>query len=299
MTYVTRRNRSAALIGVSLLQAIDILILCLLPSQARTAETTAEVQCMPHSVSSSTTYGHLIWSGRKTYWPNGWGQVKFQFGDENLDILPPTGVYTGQILRVHYPKKSIDPGSAAKGLAPLGGTQFTARLPAFRDVGHDVVTLSYKVRFAKETSFMRGGKLPGLYGGIPRSGGQIPNGSDGFSTRVVWQSYGEGAVYAYLPSSKVWGTLFGKGKWRFHAGQWTQVAHRVRLNTPGKDNGEIMIWIDGKIVHQQCGLRFRDVSTLKIDGIFFSTFFGGNDPSWATPVDTYVDFSDFEVYISR
>jgi hypothetical protein len=32
---------------------------------------------------------------------------------------------------------------------------------------------------------------------------------------------------------------------------------------------------------------------LHIDGVFFSTFFGGNDTSWASPANQTIDFAGF------
>jgi cellulase/cellobiase CelA1 len=42
-------------------------------------------------------------------------------------------------------------------------------------------------------------------------------------------------------------------------------------------------------------LTFRTTDELQIEGLFFSTFFGGGDSSWATPKDVYIDFAEFEV----
>jgi hypothetical protein len=166
----------------------------------------------------------------------------------------------------------------------------------------DSILLSYAVRFDEKFDFVRGGKLPGLYGGIPRSGGQIPTGRDGYSTRIVWQGNdGKGAVYAYLPTNSdvrkgvTYGTVIGAGTWQFKPGKWTDVSHLVKLNDPNVDNGRITVWIDGALVHDECGLRFRDTPSLRINGIFFSTFFGGNEPSWASREDTYADFSNFRL----
>jgi len=47
------------------------------------------------------------------------------------------------------------------------------------------------------------------------------------------------------------------------------------------------------------GLTFRTVPTLRIEGLFFSTFFGGGDASWATPRDQYADFAGFELATHR
>ena len=41
------------------------------------------------------------------------------------------------------------------------------------------------------------------------------------------------------------------------------------------------MWVDGTRTFSEEGMRYRTVADLRIDGIFFSTFFGGADPSWA------------------
>ncbi|NJN86911.1 MAG: polysaccharide lyase [Leptolyngbyaceae cyanobacterium SL_7_1] len=140
--------------------------------------------------------------------------------------------------------------------------------------------------------------MPGIYGGNAPSGGKIPNGTDGFSTRFMWRSGGKGEVYAYLPTSTSYGTSIGNGAWSFKTGVWHRLEQQVVLNNPGQDNGMIRVWLDGNQVWQQTGLRFRTADSLKINGIFFSTFFGGGDLSWATPADVSIDFANFSVTTS-
>ena len=41
---------------------------------------------------------------------------------------------------------------------------------------------------------------------------------------------------------------------------------------------------------------YRKSATVFIDNFMFSTFFGGNDESWATPNDTYITFSNFSIF---
>ena len=67
----------------------------------------------------------------------------------------------------------------------------------------------------------------------------------------------------------------------------------VKLNTPGHDDGTVEVWIDETPVLGVAGLHFRDTPELKVDGLLFSTFFGGGDESWVTPVDTDVEFAAF------
>jgi hypothetical protein len=76
------------------------------------------------------------------------------------------------------------------------------------------------------------------------------------------------------------------------------VVQHVRLNAPQASDGVIEVWLDGRKVYTAGGLRFRTTDRLKIDGVFFSTFFGGGDRTWATPRDQYADFADVRMSTS-
>ncbi len=93
----------------------------------------------------------------------------------------------------------------------------------------------------------------------------------------------------------VHGTSLGRGCWRFEPGRWSTIRQHLRLNSPGTSDGEVTVWQDGRPVFTAHGLLFRTTPTLGIEGLFFSTFFGGGDASWASPVDQYVDFAGFAV----
>ncbi len=244
--------------------------------------------------SSETATASVLWSGDfRQNWQQDW-QVQTQggWGKENLEIIrQPQGPFS-EFLRVHYPANSASPSVSRKSNVPLGGGQFYATLGI---APQERLRLSYSVRFPADFDFVKGGKLPGLYGGIGNSGGTIPNGRDGFSSRLMWRRNGAGEIYAYLPSSQDYGTSLGQGSWRFQPGQWQRIEQELWLNHPGQVDGQAKIWIDGRLVLDQGNLLFRTASELQIDGIFFSTFFGGGDRSWATPKDTEIDFANFEV----
>lgn len=236
-----------------------------------------------------------VWSGsfQGGDWLVRWGkQDKGSWGLQNMTVSKDETGQFSEILRVRYPAGSASPAVSRKTGAPLGGGQFYANLGM---PPRDSLRLIYYVRFPKDFNFVKGGKLPGLFGGEGNSGGDIPNGKDGFSTRFMWRRNGDGEVYAYLPTSKTYGTSLGRGKWRFQPGVWHRIEQEVTLNQPKKKDGRVRVWFDGDQVFSKGGLTFRSVTSLKIDGIFFSTFFGGDDPSWATPKEVYVDFANFAV----
>ncbi|MFN0117100.1 MAG: polysaccharide lyase [Elusimicrobiota bacterium] len=220
-------------------------------------------------------------------WQARWNVRDF-WGEKNTQILSESGK---NFIRVKFPKNSYEPAAADVGIAPLGGCGFHAKISP----SSDQLTLSYAIRFANNFQFIKGGKLPGLYGGTVHSGGMIPNGTNGWSTRYMWRSMGNGAVYAYLPTSIDYGTYLGEGRWRFTPGVWMNIKQKITLNTPGSSNGKIEVWVNNTLVHTQQNVKFRTVSSLKVDGIFFELFFGGDDPSWATPVDTHIDMTDFKI----
>ncbi|MGH3585410.1 MAG: polysaccharide lyase, partial [Pseudonocardia sp.] len=209
------------------------------------------------------------------------------FGLDISQLVEDPSVPGGRLLRTSYPE-----GSASRGTdGPDGGMQAYLELQS----PTDVLDLTYQVRFPEGFDFVKGGKLPGLYGGSENNGGKVPDGTDGFSTRYMWRSGGEGEVYAYLPTSEEHGTSLGRGCWSFVPGSWTTVRQRVQLNTPGTADGRITVWQDGRMVLDKGGLDFRSTDELRIDGVFFSTFFGGGDESWASPSDQHAEFAAFEV----
>jgi hypothetical protein len=237
----------------------------------------------------------FLWSGEfEENWTTKWHvREKHSWGLNNLQVVsePDSSKFT-KILRVTYPKESASFTAAKHYGTPIGGAQFEA------DPGlspRDCLHLRYYVCFADDFPFVKGGKLPGLFGGEARAGGQIPDGTNGFSTRLMWRRNGDGEVYAYLPTGVERGTSLGRGNWRFQQGKWYLVEQAVQLNTPGRSNGSIRLWINEDLVVNDHSLTFRTTPELKIEGILFSTFFGGKDLSWATPQATHVDFAHFAV----
>jgi Polysaccharide lyase 14 len=210
------------------------------------------------------------------------------FGLDRSQLITTPDAPGGSMVRVAYPA-----GSASRRAdGEDGGMQAYLTLP---DGPRDELYLQYSVRFQPDFDFVRGGKLPGLYGGTVTGGQNIPDGTDGFSTRYMWRGGGDGEVYAYLPTSEDHGTSLGRGCWYFPTNQWVAIQQRVKLNTPGASDGEVTVWQDGRQVLSQRGVTYRTTDQLKIDGVFFSTFFGGGDESWASPVDQYADFAGFTV----
>lgn len=102
--------------------------------------------------------------------------------------------FEGALLRLFYPASSINPSSATPG----GADFYASPFPAARLARARTMTLAYRVLFPAGFDFVKGGKLPGLYGGHRGcSGGDDARAC--WSTRLMWRARGEGELYLVRP----------------------------------------------------------------------------------------------------
>ncbi|KAI9438462.1 hypothetical protein F5148DRAFT_1261108, partial [Russula earlei] len=204
-----------------------------------------------------------------------------------------------------YPQGSINPSGALKG----GFGFYVAGPKAFADALDEYareIVLGYEVLFESGFSWAKGGKLPGLYGGVGDkaygcTGGRKAHRCQCFNLRFMWRANGEGELYTYLPQTDVnlerlrtvpgahessdYGFSLGRGAWGFNSGRWMSLGIRLRLNDVGFQNGEIEAFIDGRSVLLVDRLVLREDHSARIRGAHFQTFFGGHTPDWASPRD--------------
>ena len=191
-------------------------------------------------------------------------------------------------VTVSYPAGSSAPSAGA----PYGGAQLCA---PFASGPKRAVSLSYRVRIPIGFQFVKGGKLPGVYGGNePFSGGGHT--AAGWSVRLMWRTGGAGELYGYIATTTSgYGDSWGRGNFVWKAdGLWHTVTEQVQLNTPGHSDGSVRLSYDGRSVIVQKGLAITENAT-PVAGLFFSTFYGGHDASWAPTKPQHLDFRDFRV----
>ncbi|CCA70067.1 hypothetical protein PIIN_04007 [Serendipita indica DSM 11827] len=173
----------------------------------------------------------------------------FAYGRENLSTEPTSGGTS--LLKVTYPRGSYSPSHYPKSGRRKKRNVDEEMLQRARNV-----TFEYSVWFPPEFDFVKGGKLPGLYGGHEKCSG----GDDGlgcFSTRLMWRGDGKGELYLYArkdvqsPSlcatpprsacNSVYGLSIGRGSFTFKRSSWTRVKQTVWLNTPGINDGGFVL----------------------------------------------------------
>ncbi|MEK0316919.1 carbohydrate-binding protein [Cohnella sp. 56] len=205
----------------------------------------------------------------------------------------------GQSLRVFYPKGQIDPANSG------------AQAPFEVTPGREYY-LSYWVRFSSDYSWGTtefAGKLGlGLAGGAACSGGQACTGYNGFSSRMIWRSGGQAAIYYYhMGNAGQYGDYAvlknSNGSDIYYPkGTWVNIVQRLKVNTVTNGNanpdGEIQIWYNGVSAANITGLRFVRNTDL-VDKAYFSSFFGGAAASFAPANDSYVWYDDLKVSTNK
>ncbi|BGP19313.1 hypothetical protein JCM10213v2_007402 [Rhodosporidiobolus nylandii] len=209
-----------------------------------------------------------------------------------------------EVLQVAYPVDTRE------------GTQFS--MDVFRNYTSEwnqtvqTALLKYEVAFSNDFDFVKGGKLPGLYGQNDDATGTCSGGNrdaDCFSARLMWRQRGAGEVYAYLPTyakfcqqsdvicNSDYGISLSRGSFQFKPGGWTTITQLVSLNTPGTANGLLYLYCNDTLALAHTGLAWRTRDDVTLTSVLFSTFFGGSDSSWdARGGSAY--FRRFEAYAS-
>jgi len=262
----------------------------------------------PSSTQSNSNAQKILLQGWSIY------QGRIQQGTENVAFvsdpwpnyrLPTSDSFpspSGPVLRVTYPKGGFSSsGSGAQFYSLWNSTGATFK----------TMLLTYEVAFDPTFDWVRGGKLPGLRGGPNPNSCDGGSQSDGtcFSTRIMWRTSGNGEAYAYVLTpnglcsdenvlcNDDYGTSVGRGEFRFQPGQWNRISLLVQLNGEGQTaNGQIQVFYNDVLAITQQNLQFHRTFDLSIGGLFFSTFYGGSDSSWAPSNTTHAYFRNVQLW---
>lgn len=220
-------------------------------------------------------------------WTSPW-----MLGDERSQIDDQMSHSGSKSLRIRYPVGQYMPENSGY-LAPF------MLEPA------DEYYVSFWARFSEDFSWGTRrfeGKLGiGLAGGAACSGGQTCTGDNGFSSRLLWRTDGQAAVYYYAMDhpgpygDEVYLTDAAGAPVTYPRGEWFNVVQRLQVNTVtnghANPDGEIEIWYNGQAGAKITGLRFVSNSD-KVDKAYFATFYGGGTPDYAPTHDSYIWYDD-------
>jgi len=157
----------------------------------------------------------------------------------------------------------------------------------------------YYLRFADDWDPVRGGKLPGIAGTYGRAGwgGRRVNGRNGWSARGLFrgQKNGKTPIGFYCYHADMRGRYGSNWLWEkdrlgdLQNNRWYCVEQYAKMNTPGRNDGILRGWVDGRLAFEKTDVRMRDVDSLKIESVWLNVYLGG----------TWTSRSDHHLYIDN
>ncbi|RDB16966.1 hypothetical protein Hypma_002633 [Hypsizygus marmoreus] len=308
-----------------------IAILFASPVLAATQQASVEQIALQYGLTTSTTFpfpsATQATANAQALIVSEWslGKGRIQDNPDNLAFVedpfpnkpPPiaSGINnTGPVLQATYAAGSFSHDS--------GGSQFYNLWNTTDGSSFQTMLVSYEVAFDENFDWVKGGKLPGLRGGLNStgcSGGNASNGKDCFSSRVMWRKNGAGEVYAYIPSpndlcsdsniscNSDFGISISRGSFGFVSGQWNRITMLVRLNDPPNvANGNIQLYYNDLQAINQTNLQIRSSSSVVANGFYFSAPFtfpsiersleASSDSTWATPNTTHTYYRSIRMW---
>lgn len=213
-------------------------------------------------------------------------------GEDRVSIVQSTAPDTGRALKVKYPKDQAD--------SKESGAQWETNLNG----EYEDLYLSYDMMFGPNFELVkpgpntgRTGKLPGLAGGLDVDDKDDENTAWDGKLQFRDKDELEFNVKTPLNNSKHFTWL--EKAYTIPKGEWFNIEIRYRLNTVGQKDGIMQAWLNGELLGQYLNAEFRDNPDVKINKMFFSTFYGGNPEADAPTQDVYAYFDNFVVDTQR
>lgn len=191
------------------------------------------------------------------------------------------------VLEVSLPKGSLSPRHTGPS---KGGVAFQWR-PS-RIEAASAACLSYSVWLPPDFDFKRGGTLPGVYGA--GDGGR--DDKTVFAARYMWRDGGRVDLLLTQPSNgEVKTGSMDQDFFQLPLGKWVRLEQEVVLNGPGRKDGALRVWADGKLVVSRQNMVLRENDGVMFGGVQADAFYGGLDSSFAAPKDSRLRLTPFEV----
>jgi hypothetical protein len=206
-----------------------------------------------------------------------WNCPTWKMGQSQISVVTGDKAYQRQGLQLRFPKGVSGCKTQCINWKPSLSGKF------------EQLYYSYWLKFPENFDFVLGGKLPGIGSEKPNTGGNKPNGHDGWSVRAMWNKQGQLGQYVYhMDQKRAFGEFMQWDMSPITKGKWHSIQTWVKLNTPQQKNGIIQTRVDGKVVLNKMDIRFRMKAGLEIERFLFSSFFGGQGATWAPKKDEFL-----------
>lgn len=216
---------------------------------------------------------------------------------DNASVVAEDGAPAPAVLKVRIAQGT---SSGFQEKAPRGGVGFRWT-PSGMEQG-EAACLKFSVKLPKDFEFSRAGMLPGLYGGQGYDPKVKLDGTNGFGARLMWREHGVVEVRAQMPDidggkdqREGASVGIGAGMTKLPLGKWTPVEQEVVLNTPGKKDGALRLWVGGELVLERREMMWRTDAASTLTGVLADISYGGLSASNGAPKDTEISLTPLEV----
>jgi len=189
-----------------------------------------------------------------------WGVLR------NLKIEKVTDGPSDLVMRVGLSRAG---GAAAEDDDSAGGLGFRWA-PGLLNA-KSAACLSYNIWLPKGFDFRAGGLLPGLFGDSDVQGEGAK--AQSFAARFRWDEYGRGGVRVESGKLQRYDSDERRdvANFKLPAGRWVNLEQEVSLNSPGRDDGLLRLWVDGSLVYEDTAVNYRKHKGTGLRGVYADT----------------------------
>ena len=197
---------------------------------------------------------------------------------------------------------------------PKGKIAYPAAVdvPLWQGLNPKAVRISVDLYISEGFDTVIGGKLFGISGGKGAAGGKVAgkpgcaNKTGGWSSRVNISKSNRPNVYSYHQNRKTacnakgnkHGQIYG-GKKAIPTGRWVTFEQQIVMNSPGKADGSVTLWMDGQPMVRETGLMYqKDSHAYPPNAFRISNMIGGNYRGNPAKKDMYVLYSNLRASYS-
>lgn len=213
-----------------------------------------------------------------------WGVI------DNVSFVEKAPVLSKVAMEIALPKD----GPRVAGAAPAArksGVGFAWQPSRVKDATS--ACLGYNVFLPADIEIGSGITLPGLFGNEDTEplGERVP----AFTMRMRWRDDGRlDVVNATTEGSGVFNV--DPQRTRIARGRWTRIEQEVVLNTPGRKDGLLRVWIDDELKLELTNAVFRQDAAHGFRGVDASVHYSRPNHAWApSPKDTRIRLSPLEI----
>ena len=194
-------------------------------------------------------------------------QARFGQGErgvlENVEIIKAEDAPSQDVIQVKLFKGASGSSSGSRG--GLTGAAFEW-LPSGM-AQQESACLSYSVLLPKTFQFAEGGVLPGLYGGERLDPVDTSITKFGLASIIYWSKEGSAGIKGHMAQDKIGRWFSENANVAIPRGRWTAIQQEVTLNSPGKADGILRLWIDGELRIERLNLAWRKEKDQLIEGV--------------------------------